>query len=100
MINAGDAGYTTITKEFNNMISGMKPDIWFVGGDNAYDDNLNTCFYTWDWYLGDIEKIFSEIGYMFPIVWAVGNHDVGLNELPGINITKSLAGPPYLTYFP
>lgn len=31
---------------------------------------------------------------------AVGNHDVGLNELPGINITVSLAGPKYHTYFP
>ena len=34
------------------------------------------------------------------MVLGVGNHDVGLNELPGINITVSAEGPAFFTYFP
>jgi hypothetical protein len=30
----------------------------------------------------------------------VGNHDVGLNELPGVNITVSNKGPAFHIYFP
>jgi hypothetical protein len=37
---------------------------------------------------------------MMPIVASVGNHDVGLNELPGVNITVSNYGPAYHIYFP
>jgi len=76
------------------------PDIFFIGGDLAYDDAFVTCYYTWDFFLGMYEATFDRIGYIFPIVLGVGNHDVGLNELPGINITVSLEGPAFFTFFP
>lgn len=95
-----DSGTTQSSKLFNQMMGDMNPDVFFVGGDIAYDDNMNACFYTWDYYFSDIERIFFKVGYMFPIVWAVGNHDVGLNENSLVNITKDLNGPPYLTYLP
>jgi len=31
--------------------------------------------------------MFEKIGYIIPMSLAVGNHDVGLNELSGTNIT-------------
>ena len=100
MINAGDSGTTPIAKFFNRMLPSLKPDIFFVGGDIAYDDNFGGCYFTWDFYISELEQVFEELGYIFPIVLAVGNHDVGLNELPGINITYNLYGPYYLLFFP
>jgi len=44
--------------------------------------------------------MFERIGHMIPLIFAVGNHDVGLNELSGTNITVNEYGPPYLSYFP
>jgi hypothetical protein len=85
--NISDAGSTTPAKFFNNLLAKLNPDLLFVGGDNAYDDNMNSCYYTWDWYFWELEASFAKLGYMFPVIWAVGNHDVGLNENPGINIT-------------
>lgn len=35
-----------------------------------------------------------------PIVATVGNHDAGLNELSGINITVDNKGPAFIIYFP
>jgi len=93
MINSGDSGHTDVVKKLNDGVAAQNPDIWYIGGDLAYDDNLDACYYTWDIYINDIERIFNKIGYMFPVVLGVGNHDVGLNELPGINITVSAAGP-------
>jgi len=87
MVNGGDAGSTSPAKLLNQLLMKVKPDILFIGGDIAYDDNMNSCYYTWDWYFNELEIVFGRIGYIFPVVWAVGNHDVGLNENPGINIT-------------
>lgn len=93
MVNAGDSGTTGPAILFNQILGTIKPDIFFVGGDIAYDDNFNSCYYTWDFYIGELEKIYQAAGYIFPVVLAVGNHDVGLNENPGINITQNLEGP-------
>jgi len=87
MINAGDAGNTEPARNFNKLVATLKPDIFFMGGDIAYDDAFETCYYTWDFYLSDLEKTFKTLGYLLPMVWTVGNHDVGLNELPLVNIT-------------
>ena len=87
MVNAGDAGTTNSANQFNTLISTLKPDIFFMGGDIAYDDNFNTCYYTWDFYLSGLEKMFQKLGYLVPMVLTVGNHDVGLNSMPLVGIT-------------
>ena len=73
MINAGDVGTTDPALFFNQMLHQFTPDVFFVGGDIAYDDNFNSCFYTWDVYLGELEKVFQRLGYIFPLVLTVGN---------------------------
>ena len=71
-----------------------------MGGDIAYDNNMPACSFTWDYFLGMYGQITATLGYMMPIVVSVGNHDAGLNELPGINITVDSRGPAFLLYFP
>ena len=71
-----------------------------MGGDVAYDDNMPACAYTWDYFLGMYGRLTATLGYLMPIVVSIGNHDVGLNELPGINITVNNYGPALFIYFP
>jgi hypothetical protein len=87
MINAGDSGYTEPAIKLTKIIATLKPDVFFIGGDIAYDDNMPACVYTWDYYLKLYGSLTTTVGYLMPLVLTVGNHDVGLNELPGINIT-------------
>ena len=100
MINAGDSGYTPAAINLTKIASRLKPDLFVMGGDIAYDDNMPACAYTWDYFLGMYGKLTATLGYLMPIIGVVGNHDVGLNELPGINITIDNSGPAYLLYFP
>ena len=100
MINAGDSGYTHAAVNLSKIVATLNPDIFFMGGDIAYDDNMPACSYTWDYFLGMYGQITATLGYMMPICVTVGNHDAGLNELPGVNITLSNKGPAFLLYFP
>ena len=100
MINAGDSGYTKSSIELSKIVATLNPDVFFIGGDIAYDDNMPACAYTWDYFLGMYGRITATLGYLMPIVLTVGNHDVGLNELPGVNITVNNYGPAYFLYFP
>jgi hypothetical protein len=100
MINAGDSGYTEAAVNLSKIVATLKPDVFFMGGDIAYDDNMPACAYTWDHFLGMYGRMTATLGYLMPIVASVGNHDVGLNELPGINITVSNYGPAFHIYFP
>lgn len=79
MINAGDSGYTEAAINLSKIATTLQPDIFFMGGDIAYDDAMPACGYTWDYFLGMYGRITATIGYLMPIVAGVGNHDVGLN---------------------
>ena len=79
MINAGDSGYTQASHNLSKIITAYKPDIFFIGGDVAYDNNMPACAYTWDFFISMIETISNDIGYIMPLVLSAGNHDVGLN---------------------
>lgn len=79
MINAGDSGYTNAAVKLSKVVATLKPDIFFMGGDIAYDNNIPACAFTWDYFLGMYGKITATTGYLMPIVVSVGNHDVGLN---------------------
>lgn len=79
MINAGDSGYTQPAIKLSKIAATLKPDIFFMGGDVAYDDNMPACSYTWDYFLNMYGRLTTTLGYLMPIVLAVGNHDVGLN---------------------
>ena len=93
MINAGDSGYTKNAIELTKIVATKNPDVFFIGGDVAYDDNMQSCMFTWDYYLGMYGSLTTSLGYMMPLVIAVGNHDVGMNELTGY-------GPAFFIFFP
>ena len=98
MINGGDSGYTFASHNLSKIAVKYKPDIIFIGGDVAYDNNIPACSYTWDFFLNMIEGISNEVGYVVPLALALGNHDAGLNELSGINITLDTTA--FFKYFP
>ncbi len=100
MINGGDSGYCPGAVKLSKIVATLNPDIFFMGGDIAYDNNIPACSYTWDYFLNMYGQITATLGYMMPIVTTVGNHDAGLNELSGINITVNNKGPAFLIYFP
>jgi hypothetical protein len=79
MINAGDSGYTKAALTLSKIGTTLNPDIFFMAGDIAYDDNMPACAYTWDSFLGMYGQITATLGYMMPILVTVGNHDAGLN---------------------
>ncbi len=79
MINGGDSGYTQASHNLSQLVVTYKPDIIFMGGDIAYDNNIPACAYTWDFFLNMIEGISNQVGYIIPLVLSVGNHDVGIN---------------------
>jgi hypothetical protein len=51
MINGGDSGYTFASHNLSTIITSYRPDIIFIGGDVAYDNNIPSCGYTWDYFL-------------------------------------------------
>ena len=75
MINAGDSGFNHAAVNLSKIVSRLNPDIFFMGGDIAYDNNVAACSYTWDYFLGMYGQITATLGYMMPIVVSVGNHD-------------------------
>ena len=79
MINGGDSGYTQASHNLSQLVVNYKPDIIFMGGDIAYDNNIPSCAYTWDFFLNMIEGISNQVGFIIPLVLSVGNHDVGIN---------------------
>lgn len=52
MINAGDSGYCPGAVNLSKIVATLHPDIFFMGGDIAYDNNIPACSYTWDYFLG------------------------------------------------
>jgi len=79
MVNGGDSGYTLVSHNISKIITKYRPDVIFIGGDVAYDNNTAACGYTWDYFLWMIERISNEVGYVIPLGLALGNHDAGLN---------------------
>ena len=66
----------------------------------AYDDGLTSCYHTWDNFLSMIDDLSTRLNYLTPLILGVGNHDVGLNNLAGVELKIDSNTPLYLQYFP
>lgn len=75
---AGDAGANSRSETLAEIIYSYEPDALFVGGDNAYDNGMTTCYFAWDYFMWMLERHSDTLGRMVPLVMSVGNHDVGL----------------------
>ena len=60
------------------------PHVILIGGDIAYDDGMDTCFYSWDNFYNIFEDLNRNVSRIVPIVLTVGNHDVGFDALADV----------------
>lgn len=89
MVVGGDSSGTDKSLTFINHIADYKPDVIIVGGDIVYDNGNVNCYYCWDFYLDQFSELNKRVGRLVPLILAVGNHDVGMNNHQFRNIDKS-----------
>ena len=56
MAVGGDVGLDNDSRILTSYLVGFDPHVVILGGDNAYDDGMKTCFYSWD----NFYQIFEE----------------------------------------
>ncbi len=67
----------------------FKPDIIVLGGDIAYDDAMRSCYYSWDTVYYMFEPIYEKLDRLVPLIFSVGNHDVGFDALSTLDIIRT-----------
>ena len=94
----GDAGTSSNTREMTAVLGAFPLDAIVVGGDVAYDNGMRSCYYSFDLFLRMFESVNQKIGRVVPMIFSVGNHDVGFNAFQNtkIDISQNL----FFTYFP
>ena len=100
IITGGDAGFLEMSFETGTQAAEYKPDLVVMGGDLAYDNGMHTCYDAWDKFLSIFEQMNSVKGMLIPIIFTIGNHDVGIESLSMRTVTKGEDGPPFFTFFP
>lgn len=98
--SGGDMGANLVSFNLTMGTGDYDPDVLVVGGDLAYDDAICSCYWTWDMYLDEFTELNAKAGRLVPILFGIGNHDVGLNTLSGRQLTVDLSGPSSMLYFP
>jgi hypothetical protein len=96
----GDAGFTELAYKTGKQAAQYKPDVIVLGGDIAYDNGMDTCYYTWDQFLGIFEYMNQVKGSLIPFIFSIGNHDSGVESLSLRTMKQDAYGPPYYTFFP
>jgi len=98
LATGGDAGTSAKAKNMTIAVGKYKPDAIMVGGDLAYDNGLRACYYSWDLFLWMFESLNDKMGRVVPLMFSIGNHDLGFNAMQDvkIDITKNL----YYIFFP
>ena len=85
----GDVGSNDIAEGVTASLSSRDPDVLIVGGDAAYDDGLQACWYSWDLYLEGFEKYNALRNRTVPFIVSVGNHDVGFNAMSNATLNQN-----------
>jgi hypothetical protein len=99
-ISGGDAGINSISESLSLQTAKYDPDVVVIGGDLAYDNNLCACYFTWDYFLNEFKMLDQTVGRLVPLLFSVGNHDVGMNTMINQTLSISNEGPAYFMYFP
>lgn len=102
MAVGGDIGIDQQATSLTEHLIPFNPDILIIGGDNAYDDGMNTCYYSWDSVYDLLDELNTKLNRIVPFIMTVGNHDVGFNALAGIklNFKEPTSLPYYFTWNP
>jgi hypothetical protein len=56
-----------------------------IGGDTAYDDGSKN-YYSWDTVYYLFEELNDGLGRLVPMVYSIGNHDVGFHAMSRVKI--------------
>lgn len=99
MVMGGDVGANARHNKMSDIAAKYSPDLIVIGGDLAYDNNIKSCYYTWDGFLQPLELIGQRIGRLIPFIFSIGNHEVGLNDYSGRKMPIDEDGPLYFSWF-
>jgi len=94
----GDAGTTANAQKMTAALGDYNLDAIIVGGDLAYDNGMQSCYYSWDLFIGMFEKVNERLGRLVPLILSVGNHDIGFNAYQDGVLDKNTNS--YYLYFP
>ena len=86
MAVGGDIGIDQQATSLTSNLIDFNPHVIIVGGDNAYDDGMRTCYYSWDSIYDLMDELNSKLGRIVPLIMTVGNHDVGYNALATVEL--------------
>ena len=101
IISGGDVGYTSLARSMIGVARQNNPDLILIGGDFAYDNGVQSCYYAFDQLLWYIENnIFIPMQNLVPMVISIGNHEVGLNSISGYNFEINQESPLFFFFFP
>lgn len=85
----GDLGLSSNGDRMASYLVDFKPDIIVLGGDIAYDDAMRSCYYSWDTVYYMFEPVYERLDRLIPLIFSVGNHDVGFDALSTLDIPKT-----------
>jgi len=94
----GDAGTTSDARAMTSVLGNYSLDAILVGGDMAYDNGMRSCYYSIDLFLNMFERINQQASRIIPLMFAIGNHDIGFNAFQDgpVDTAENL----YYIYFP
>ncbi|EER12880.1 hypothetical protein Pmar_PMAR015046 [Perkinsus marinus ATCC 50983] len=93
----GDAGANELGQQVSEQLTKYDPYVGVFAGDVSYDNSLIGCACIWDKFLSNWDKIRvkpkdplkddnddddDDQGYMIPLIFTTGNHDLGVNAKP------------------
>lgn len=100
IVMGGDIGFLEMAYEVGRHAATYHPDLIVLGGDLAYDNGMDTCYYTWDQFLGIFEYMNKVKGSLIPLILTIGNHDASVEAQTIRKVKLDEYGPPYFTFFP
>ncbi|MBI1318922.1 MAG: hypothetical protein GC168_08225 [Candidatus Hydrogenedens sp.] len=82
-IEGGDQAFTPGSRRLLTQAASHEPDFAVIGGDIAYANGDTRNLWQWDLYLFNYRNRFvTPKGYLVPIMYAIGNHEVNDKEGP------------------
>jgi acid phosphatase type 7 len=82
----------------------MDFDVIFVGGDISYDNGISECYQWYDHLLNRLphQKVNPQSGFirLIPLMFSIGNHDVGVNSNSGHKIHRDKSHPVFYHFYP
>lgn len=105
LVFGGDMGSSSHVSRLMAISLGTQASTWpaavVIGGDIAYDNGMPTCWSVWEDWFDRWDTAMANAQRMVPLVFAVGNHDVGIEAIadmspPQVNKERL----PFFSYFP